>query len=403
MCNSKIQSGHAMASAAVAEIDGRPVLQPASNTSNRIATPEAGRPLKKTFHKSISLPTSFTKHAARSDVVDPGTAILPKLSPPVSPKLKPAAKAAPKRSNDPNGLNTSTDKPSAKSRPAMMTRSKSSVGASQVVPSLDSSLLSCDRAPGSIAAAQREHAVLMQARRKMRIAHYGRTPAKLEGKVVPVDSSVLSDASGQEEKRCSFITPNSDPVYIAYHDQEWGVPVHDDRMLFELLVLAGAQVGLDWTTILKKRGEFRAAFAEFDAELVSKYTEKQMVSISAAYGLDLGRVRGVVDNAKRILELSNRTPHVTGLEQVRRELGSLDKYLWGFVNHKPLSTNYTSCRKIPVKTSKSESISKDMVRRGFRFVGPTVVHSFMQAAGLTNDHLLSCPRHLHCCSLSTTN
>ncbi|RRT34019.1 hypothetical protein B296_00045386 [Ensete ventricosum] len=161
-------------------------------------------------------------------------------------------------------------------------------------------------------------------------------------------------------------------------------------MLFELLVLAGAQVGLDWTTILKKRGEFRAAFTEFDAELVSKYTEKQMVSISAAYGLDLGRVRGVVDNAKRIL-------------QVRRELGSLDKYLWGFVNHKPLSTDYTSCRKIPVKTSKSESISKDMVRRGFRFVGPTVVHSFMQAAGLTNDHLLFCPRHRHCCSLSTTN
>ncbi|URD98276.1 Methyladenine glycosylase [Musa troglodytarum] len=390
MCNSKIQSGHAMASAAVAEIDGRPVLQPASNTSNRIATPEAGRPLKKTFHKSISLPTSFTKHAARSDVVDPGAATLPKLSPPVSPKLKPAAKAAPKRSNDPNGLNTSTDKPSAKSRPAMMTRSKSSVGASQVVPSLDSSLLSCDRAPGSIAAAQREHAVLMQAQRKMRIAHYGRTPAKLEGKVVPVDSSVLSDASGLEEKRCSFITPNSDPVNIAYHDQEWGVPVHDDKMLFELLVLAGAQVGLDWTTILKKRGEFRAAFAEFDAELVSKYTEKQMASISAAYGLDLGRVRGVVDNAKRILEVS-------------RELGSLDKYLWGFVNRKPLSTNYTSCRKIPVKTSKSESISKDMVRRGFRFVGPTVVHSFMQAAGLTNDHLLSCPRHLHCRSLSATN
>ncbi|URD98277.1 Methyladenine glycosylase [Musa troglodytarum] len=323
MCNSKIQSGHAMASAAVAEIDGRPVLQPASNTSNRIATPEAGRPLKKTFHKSISLPTSFTKHAARSDVVDPGAATLPKLSPPVSPKLKPAAKAAPKRSNDPNGLNTSTDKPSAKSRPAMMTRSKSSVGASQVVPSLDSSLLSCDRAPGSIAAAQREHAVLMQAQRKMRIAHYGRTPAKLEGKVVPVDSSVLSDASGLEEKRCSFITPNSDPVNIAYHDQEWGVPVHDDKMLFELLVLAGAQVGLDWTTILKKRGEFRAAFAEFDAELVSKYTEKQMASISAAYGLDLGRVRGVVDNAKRILEVHDQVIMLKSLSSSIRFHGAI--------------------------------------------------------------------------------
>ncbi|WOK99745.1 hypothetical protein Cni_G08457 [Canna indica] len=389
MCNSKIKSGHAMVDVtAVAEIDGRPVLQPASN---RIATPDTTRPLKKTFQKSISLPTSFTKRAASSDA-DHNATTPPKLSPPASPKLKPA-KATPKRSNDPHGLNTSTDKlflpkPSTKST-AVLKRSKSSVGASHVVLSPESSLLACDRAPGSIAAAQREHAMLMQAQRKMRIAHYGRTPAKLEGRVVPVDSFTLSDDSSQEEKRCSFITPNSDPVYVAYHDEEWGVPVHDDKMLFELLSLAGAQVGLDWTTILKKRDEFRAAFAEFDAELLSKYTEKQMASISAACGLDLGRVRGVVDNAKRVLE-------------VRREFGSLDKYLWGFINHKPLSPNYRSCRKIPVKTSKSESMSKDMVRRGFRLVGPTVVHSFMQAAGLTNDHLLSCPRHLHCSSLSTT-
>ncbi|KAJ6846288.1 uncharacterized protein M6B38_279595 [Iris pallida] len=250
--------------------------------------------------------------------------------------------------------------------------------------------LLADRAPGSIAAAQREQASLAQAQRKMKIAHYGRTPAKLEKEAATAAAPVVvvnaaTVANSQEEKRCSFITPNSDPLYVAYHDEEWGVPVHDDNMLFELLVLSGLQVGLDWTTILKRRKGLRSAFAGFDAEVVARFSERQIGSISTDYGMDLGKVRGVVDNSNRILE-------------VRKEFGSFDKYLWGFVNHKPISTNCKSCRKIPVKTSKSESVSKDMVRRGFRTVGPTVVHSFMQAAGLTNDHLVSCPRHLHCSS-----
>ncbi|KAG6484388.1 probable GMP synthase [glutamine-hydrolyzing] [Zingiber officinale] len=389
MCNSKIKSALARQ---VAEIEGRPVLQP---PSNRIAPPEAARPLKKTFLKSLSLPSSFTKNAARPDADHIAAATPTKLSPPVSPKPK-KPKAAPPRGSESNGLSTSGDKlavaklPLTKLTRPVIKRSMSSVGAGEFVVSPESmSLLGFDRAPGSIAAAQREHAVLAQAQRKMRIAHYGRTPAKLDGKVVPVDSSTPNDANSQEEKRCSFITSNSDPVYVAYHDEEWGVPLHDDKMLFELLVLAGIQVGLDWTTILKKREEFRAAFADFDAELVAKFTERQMASVCAACGLDIGKVREIVGNGKRILE-------------VRREFPSLDNYLWGFINHKPLSPNYRSCRKIPVKTSKSESISKDMVRRGFRFVGPTVIHSFMQAAGLTNDHLVSCPRHLHCSSLTTT-
>ncbi|XP_010928808.1 uncharacterized protein [Elaeis guineensis] len=389
MCNSKIKSGHAVGLEEVAQIDGRAVLQPACN---RIATLEACRPLKKTLQKSISLPTSFANTNTNSDFDANETKLIasspkaPKFSPPVSPKAKPA-KVVVKRSNDPNGLNSSSEKPatpksSGKSTPVVRKKSKKTSSAGQGGLSVEASLFSSDRAPGSIAAAQREQASLMQAQRKMRIAHYGRTASKLEGKVVTVDTS--SNAS-QEEKRCSFITSYSDPLYVAYHDEEWGVPVHDDKMLFELLVLSGAQVGLDWTTILRKRNDFRAAFAEFDAEVVSKLTERQMTSISMEYGLDLGRVRGTVDNANRILE-------------VRKEFGSLDKYLWGFVNSKPISTNYKSCRKIPVKTSKSESISKDMVRRGFRFVGPTVVHSFMQAAGLTNDHLITCPRHLYCSS-----
>ncbi|XP_073115618.1 uncharacterized protein [Elaeis guineensis] len=382
MCNSKIKIGHAVGLAAVTQIDGRPVLQPACN---RVVTLEAGRPPNKTLQKSISLPTFFTNTVTSSDLDSNVTKLVassPKLqfSPPLSPKAKPA-KAVLKQSNDPNGLNSSKEKPatpkcSTKSTPVVRKKSKKSSSSGQGGLSIESSSFSsCDRAPGSIAAAQREKASLMKAQRKMRTAHYGRTTSKLEWKVIPVDSS--SNAT-QEEKRCSFITSYSDPLHVAYHDEEWGVPVHDDKMLFELLVLSGAQVGLDWATILRKRNDFRKAFAEFDAEVVAKFTEREMTSISTKYGLDLGRVRGTVDNANRILE-------------VRKVFGTFDKFVWGFVNYKPISTNYKSYRKIPVKTSKSESISKDMVRRGFRFVGPTIVHSFMQAAGLTNDHLIMCP------------
>ncbi|RWW04891.1 hypothetical protein GW17_00031861 [Ensete ventricosum] len=351
MLDSKIKSDHT----AVAEIDGRPVLQPASN---RVTLSEAGWPLKKPLQKSVSLPTWFTKTAACIDVDsgDGNLIALPKPSPPPSPTSKPA-RIVPKRVNEPNGLCSSTDKPvvhkvPVKSAPMVTKNPKKSAGGSQVAVSIDSSsAFECDRVPGSIAAAQREHAALVQAQRKLRIVRYGRTQAKLEEMVVPVEHS-SNATSGHEEKKCSFVTPNSDHVYVAYHDEEWGVPVHDDR----------------------------AAFAEFDAWTVSKFTERQMASISVEHGLDLGRVRGVVANANRIIE-----------------------YLWGFVNHKPISTTYRSCRKIPAKTSKSESISKDMVRRGFRFVGPTLVHFFMQAAGLTNDHIVSCPRHLQCSSLSAIN
>ncbi|KAH7675522.1 Methyladenine glycosylase protein [Dioscorea alata] len=325
MCNSKI--------------NGRPVLQPAGN---RVPI-EPGRITKKPILKPI--------HS----------------SPPLSPK---------------SPLNLNTEKPVTS--PAIVQKSSKKYSNSNVSVVLPLDSFSTDTAPGSIAAAQREQALLMHAQRKMKIAHYGRTHAKLEAsKIVPIDHHSSANAtvlSTHEEKRCSFITPNSDPIYVAYHDEEWGVPVHDDKMLFELLVLTGAQVGLDWTTILKKRNDFREAFAGFDAENMSKFTERRIAAISINQGMDLGRVRGIINNAKRILE-------------VKKEFGSLDKYLWSFVNYNPIITNYKSCRKIPVKTSKSETISKDLVRRGFRFVGPTVIHSFMQAAGFTNDHLLHCPRH----------
>ncbi|CAL0303663.1 unnamed protein product [Lupinus luteus] len=200
--------------------------------------------------------------------------------------------------------------------------------------------------------------------------------------LIPRNSTKTSTLERKKSK--SF---KDDPIYIAYHDEEWGVPVHDDKMLFELLVLIGVQVGSDWTSILKKRQGFRTAFSEFDAAIVANLNYKQMMSISSEHGIDISIVRGVVDNANRILE-------------IKKDFGSFGKYIWSFVNHKPMSTQYKFGHKIPVKTSKSESISKDMVRRGFRFVGPTMLHSFMQASGLTNDHLITCHRHMQCTLLA---
>ncbi|KAH7565845.1 hypothetical protein JRO89_XS08G0025000 [Xanthoceras sorbifolium] len=274
-------------------------------------------------------------------------------TPPISPESKSPRPQAVKRGNDNNGLNSS----STTGHHVLV--SNSSIEASL---SYSSSLIVESKS------------------------------AKFESKIVPLDndnssSCLTTKTTEEDQKRCSFITVNSDPIYVAYHDQEWGVPVHDDNMLFELLVLSGAQVGSDWTSILKKRQDFRDAFSGFDAETAASFNDKQMMSISTQYDIDISRVRGVVDNADRILE-------------IKRGFGSFEKYIWGFVNHKPISTQYKFGHKIPVKTSKSESISKDMVRRGFRFVGPTVVHSFMQASGLTNDHLISCHRHLPCTLLA---
>ncbi|KAJ8761203.1 hypothetical protein K2173_001259 [Erythroxylum novogranatense] len=379
--------------AAPCRINGRPVLQP-------IPTLERRSSLKKLSNKSPPSP--------------------PPLPPPtLSPKSRsPRLPAVKRGSNSSNTLmNSSSDKVSLSiprtnnsnnynSKTATLDRKKSksfkesiistvgnnvgfvlSSSSSSIEASLSYSSSLIMESPGSIAAVRREQMALQHAQRKMKIAHYGRSKsAKFESKVVPIDtSSITSTAKPEEEdqRRCSFITSNSDPIYIAYHDEEWGAPVHDDKMLFELLVLSGAQVGSDWTSILRKRQDFRNAFSGFDAETVANMTEKQMMSISTEYGIDMSRVRGVVDNSNRILE-------------IEKEFGSFDKYVWAFVNNKPISTQYKFGHKVPVKTSKSETISKDMVRRGFRFAGPTVVHSFMQAAGLTNDHLISCHRHLPC-------
>ncbi|KAK8526983.1 hypothetical protein V6N13_084852 [Hibiscus sabdariffa] len=372
----------------VARINGRPVLQP---TCNRVPSLDRRNSFKKIPPISPPPPQPLTSTPPATSVAN-GSRAKASLTPPLSPSSKFVAPVKP--GSDPNGLNTSSEKvviPRSTNKTLERKKSKSfKEGTGNRLSScVDPSSLSYSSsllvdAPGSIAAVRREQVALQQAQRKMRIAHYGRSKsAKFEPQAVPLDNT----KSAEEKKRCSFITPNSDPIYVAYHDEEWGVPIHNDNMLFELLVLSGAQVGSDWTSILKKRQHFRDAFSGFDAETVANFTEKQMATISTQYGIDISRVRGVVDNSNSILE-------------VKREFGSFDKYIWGFVNHKPLSTQYKFDHKIPVKTSKSESISKDLVRRGFRYVGPTVVHSFMQAAGLTNDHLITCHRHLPCTLLA---
>ncbi|KAK1667803.1 hypothetical protein QYE76_055962 [Lolium multiflorum] len=382
MCNSNVKS------AGVAQIAGRPVLQPAGN---RVAAPEVARPLKKSLQKSLSMPASYDNAAAAPAAAAPkntGAGDFARAAAAASPYLlppTPAKSAAGARAVGPE-----------KSR-------KAPKKAGAVLPVVTFAALEAFEVAGpagSIAAAQREHVTQAQAQRKSRIAHYGRTASfsRVEGRVgATATATATAAAPGAapvaatlEEKRCSFITAYSDPVYVAYHDEEWGLPVHDDELLFEMLTLSGVQVGADWASILRRRHIYREAFSGFDVEAVAKYTEKQMASVSAGFGLDLGTIRGAVNNACRILE-------------VRRDFGSFGKYVWGFVNHKPLSPGYKYSRKIPVKTSKSESISKDMVRRGFRFVGPTVLHSFMQAVGLTNDHLVSCPRHRVCSSSSSSS
>lgn len=345
MCSSKLSSDHNSSTDHMARINGRPVLQP---TGNRVQTVESHNSIKK-----ISSPKSPKKLAIRAS---------PSTSPPISPKTP-----SPKKQSS-HGLSFGNDK-------ILITKPKSSLKKS----SSSSSSSSDSSPPGSIANARREQVANMQEMRKMKIAHYGRKKS-LDKKGV-LNNLVVG--VGQEEKRCSFITPNSDPIYVAYHDEEWGVPVYEDKMLFELLVLTTAQVGSDWTSVLKKRVLLRDAFSGFDEEMVASFRERKITSISHDYDIELCQVRGAVDNANQILK-------------IKKEFGSFSSYLWRFVNNKAMSTKYKTWQKVPVKTSKSESISKDLVKRGFRFVGPAVIHSFMQAAGLTNDHLLTCPRHLLC-------
>jgi DNA-3-methyladenine glycosylase I len=182
-------------------------------------------------------------------------------------------------------------------------------------------------------------------------------------------------------RRCDWV-PLGDPAYVAYHDEEWGVPSHDDRHLFELLVLEGAQAGLSWATILRKREGYREAFAGFDPARVASFGRRDVNRLlrNPAIVRNRLKVESAVNNAARVLE-------------VQEEFGSLDAYLWQFVDGKPLVGRWRALGEIPAVTAESKAMSKDLKTRGFRFVGPTVCYAFMQAAGLVNDHTTTCFRY----------
>lgn len=170
--------------------------------------------------------------------------------------------------------------------------------------------------------------------------------------------------------------------YVDYHDKEWGVPVHDDQVHFEFLILEGAQAGLSWSTILKKRAGYRNVFAGFDPQKVARFTENKVEKILKDPGIVRNRlkVNAAVNNARRFLE-------------VQKEFGSFDKYIWGFVGHKPIVNKRKSLTEIPATTKESDALSKDLIKRGFKFVGSTVIYAHMQACGLVNDHLVECWRY----------
>jgi DNA-3-methyladenine glycosylase I len=180
-------------------------------------------------------------------------------------------------------------------------------------------------------------------------------------------------------RRCDWA---ADDLLIAYHDKEWGVPQHDDRTLFELLILEGAQAGLSWSTILKKRPAYRAAFDRFDPRKVARYDETRIVALLANAGIVRNRlkIRATVQNAGAFLA-------------VQKEFGSFDTYVWQFVGGRPLQNRWRRMEQVPPRTAQSDAISKDLLKRGFTFVGSTICYAFMQATGMVNDHLVSCFRH----------
>ncbi len=182
------------------------------------------------------------------------------------------------------------------------------------------------------------------------------------------------------KKRCQWST--NDPLYIRYHDEEWGVPVHDDRLIFEFLILEGAQAGLSWLTILKRRKHYREAFDYFDPQKVAQYDENRIGQLLTNAGIIRNRrkVESAVSNAKAFLE-------------VQREFGSFARYIWSFVGGKPIINAWNSLADIPAQTTESMAMSKDLVRRGFKFVGPTICYAHMQATGMVNDHLVECFRY----------
>jgi DNA-3-methyladenine glycosylase I len=184
-----------------------------------------------------------------------------------------------------------------------------------------------------------------------------------------------------EKTRCAWAMA-TDELYIRYHDEEWGVPVHDDRRLFEFLILEGAQAGLSWRTVLNKRENYRAAFDHFDAEKIARYSEAKVAKLLNNEGIIRNKlkIRSAILNARAFLN-------------VREKFGSFDVYLWRFVDGRPIINHRKSMKEVPAKTKISDGMSKDLLKRGFKFVGSTICYAHMQAVGMVNDHLVTCFRH----------
>jgi len=181
-------------------------------------------------------------------------------------------------------------------------------------------------------------------------------------------------------KRCAWCS--NDPLYVSYHDTEWGVPVHDDRRLFEFLVLEGAQAGLSWLTVLKKRENYRKAFENFEIARVARYGHQDIDRLL----LDPGIIRNR-------LKIASAIQNAQGVLAIQKEYGSFDAFLWGFVNGSPIRNRWTSMADLPATSKESDLISKDLKKRGFNFVGSTICYSLMQAVGMVNDHLVDCYRY----------
>lgn len=184
--------------------------------------------------------------------------------------------------------------------------------------------------------------------------------------------------------RCEWC--GDDPLYQKYHDKEWGVPVHSDKKLFEFLILEGAQAGLSWITILKKREAYREAFDRFDFEKIAKYKENRIQKLLNNEGIVRNKlkIRSTVTNAQAFI-------------QVRKEFGTFNKYIWSYVNGKPIINKFKTLKDIPAKTDISDAMSKDLKKRGFKFVGSTICYAFMQATGMVNDHIIDCFRYKELC------
>jgi len=203
----------------------------------------------------------------------------------------------------------------------------------------------------------------------------------LEGTLITLSNSLELRCRITTARRCDWV-PVRDTLYTEYHDKEWGVPLHDDNKLFEILVLEGMQAGLSWGTILRKRESFRNAFDGFDPNVVARYNEQSVARLLADRGIIRNelKVRSAIANARAFLN-------------VQKEFGTFDSYIWGLIGGKPKVNKRLSLKQLPAATKESRMISNDLIRRGFRFVGPTIVYSHMQATGMVNDHLVHCFRY----------